>query len=647
MKLFKQIQKKISYLLVLSLVIVSLLGCGDAVSDFEDNGNIPLYSNTLQNVEDSSINIGFFVYEKLFEEYSQVYDTFNATVKLSDGTIVYGIGYSDFSCYFETIEGDKGFFPAGFLISEGDLFISEEEINNGLEITNLDFDSDDFGFVLAYDTESYYEHCVVDGKYVKYGIDDNGVISHTETVFSKEVCDTSLGPLYSYDENKYLYDPDVGNFINLTGQSLAETLDYDAIEQEINKILDEQDEAFATVDLETTVDFAQKAVVSYLLSMQEETFLGCDVKELVKEAESLDPMECFRITPSGNIIIDVRYSPQGNEQVAKWIVGMGCGIAVAGSIAVQAFVPAATPVTGAICGAAIEVFMQVVVENNATSEIEWDKVAVASLSGAIMAWICPMGAATFAKNVSASTGNALLGELAGYGVLTLSNSITAGATNAALAMLDGRSNEEVMDSFYVGATVGACCTILFSISGKIGSHAFKVINETHPDNWLLKLSEKTTTYIGKHQVHIFKDSIEDILSPKTIYQASQSGIKEYNRQIAMATGKKGGAYKEVKIYSNGEFTEVHEIPSFESTGAIKRAEGPSIKMSKEDHRLTASWGNSKEAQLYRKQQSEYMMQGKYREAIQMDIDNIHEQFGNKYDDAIEEMIKYAVSIGWW
>jgi hypothetical protein len=67
-------------------------------------------------------------------------------------------------------------------------------------------------------------------------------------------------------------------------------------------------------------------------------------------------------------------------------------------------------------------------------------------------------------------------------------------------------------------------------------------------------------------------------------------------------------------------------------------------MDKEDHRQTASCGNSKEAQEYRAKQKELINQGKFREALQMDIDDIHEKFGDKYDDAIAEMEEYVKKL---
>lgn len=107
-----------------------------------------------------------------------------------------------------------------------------------------------------------------------------------------------------------------------------------------------------------------------------------------------------------------------------------------------------------------------------------------------------------------------------------------------------------------------------------------------------------------------------------------------------APEKKGGSYKEVKENSEGDTHEVHHMPA-DSASPLERNDGPAIKMEKEDHHQTASYGNSREAREYRAQQQKLIEQGKFREALQMDIDDIHDKFGDKYDDAISEMLEYV------
>lgn len=104
--------------------------------------------------------------------------------------------------------------------------------------------------------------------------------------------------------------------------------------------------------------------------------------------------------------------------------------------------------------------------------------------------------------------------------------------------------------------------------------------------------------------------------------------------------KKGGSYDDVKRTSDGETYEVHHMPA-DSASNLERDDGPAIKMEKEDHRQTASCGSSREAKEYRERQKELIDKGKFREALQMDINDIREKFGDKYDDAIAEMLAYV------
>lgn len=104
--------------------------------------------------------------------------------------------------------------------------------------------------------------------------------------------------------------------------------------------------------------------------------------------------------------------------------------------------------------------------------------------------------------------------------------------------------------------------------------------------------------------------------------------------------KKGGRYADVKKDSDGSTHEVHHMPA-DNASNLERDDGPAIRMEKEDHRKTASCGNSREAREYREKQRKLIEEGKFREALQMDIDDIHEKFGDKYDEEIAEMLEYV------
>ena len=98
----------------------------------------------------------------------------------------------------------------------------------------------------------------------------------------------------------------------------------------------------------------------------------------------------------------------------------------------------------------------------------------------------------------------------------------------------------------------------------------------------------------------------------------------------------GGAYKDVRTAGR----EAHHMPA-KSVSHLGEREGPAISMTPEDHRLTASWGNSKAAQDYRKEQQRLVDEGRFREAQQQDIDHVRKIAGDKYDREISQMIAYT------
>jgi hypothetical protein len=106
-------------------------------------------------------------------------------------------------------------------------------------------------------------------------------------------------------------------------------------------------------------------------------------------------------------------------------------------------------------------------------------------------------------------------------------------------------------------------------------------------------------------------------------------------------GKKGGSYGELKEAGFGwPDSEVHHMPA-KWASELSIGDGPAIVMDKADHRQTASCGLTNEAQEYREKQKEFIENGDFRGALQMDIDDIHDKFGDKYDKSIEDMLKYV------
>jgi hypothetical protein len=60
-------------------------------------------------------------------------------------------------------------------------------------------------------------------------------------------------------------------------------------------------------------------------------------------------------------------------------------------------------------------------------------------------------------------------------------------------------------------------------------------------------------------------------------------------------------------------------------------------MTSVDHAATASYGNRAGAIAYRAEQQALIGQGRYLDAMRMDVNNIRQLFGGKYEGAIQQM----------
>jgi hypothetical protein len=105
----------------------------------------------------------------------------------------------------------------------------------------------------------------------------------------------------------------------------------------------------------------------------------------------------------------------------------------------------------------------------------------------------------------------------------------------------------------------------------------------------------------------------------------------------------GGSYRQVVDGNKGRGGQTHHIPAwgaYDKSNLLSHNDGSSIWMTPEDHRKTASWGRSKEAGAYRDRQKELIDQGRFEDALQMDVDDLRSKFGNTYDPAIQKAQDY-------
>ena len=136
-----------------------------------------------------------------------------------------------------------------------------------------------------------------------------------------------------------------------------------------------------------------------------------------------------------------------------------------------------------------------------------------------------------------------------------------------------------------------------------------------------------------------KQTAVEAAGAKPVQTAEESQL--YSKSAASKTNNAvGGAYKDVATVKNGVAGEVHHTPA-NKINQMKMDDGPAIWMTKQDHQTTSSWGSGLRAKAYRAKQEALIQQGRFREAVQMDINDIHALFGSKYDKNINEMLKYV------
>lgn len=135
------------------------------------------------------------------------------------------------------------------------------------------------------------------------------------------------------------------------------------------------------------------------------------------------------------------------------------------------------------------------------------------------------------------------------------------------------------------------------------------------------------------------------MAGKELPLTESSSIKvteEVADELRAAASFKGGSYSQVRAANVGG--DVHHMPA-RSISPLSTEDGPSIWMETKDHVQTKSYGNSAAARAFRAQEQELISQGRMKDAIQMDIDDIRGLFGNKYNEGIAQMLAYAKRAG--
>ncbi len=408
--------------------------------------------------EDYIGDIETFVYGLLTHTLSYSYDVFPATVQLSDGYSVCGLAFTDYSEAYTDDDETQSYIMSGFLPFVGELDIPQEDFDSGLYIYSREASPENMNFVWKYKSEAFLDHCVVYGAYLQYGVASNGKITYDAVPYTREACDTTLGALYSYDDSRYLCETDFGEYIPITGESLAITFDFAEFEKELNAILEEQNANFMTYDMKSIAYTSKETMVSFFLSLQEETFLGYSVDTLIEITRNLDPLECLRVTSDGLTVIDIQEHPPAEPSaLCKWLVGVSCGIVIAVGMVVSVAATLCPPISalaGSATGTAMEIFSQVIIENTALENLSWSKIGIAAVSGAVSGLVGPYLQAYL--------------NGAGYFIVdSVFDGIIGATEQFAYALIDGESFEDSLAKMGSGFLLGAGISAGFKVAGKV------------------------------------------------------------------------------------------------------------------------------------------------------------------------------------
>ncbi|MDJ0839152.1 MAG: hypothetical protein QNK37_21730 [Acidobacteriota bacterium] len=120
------------------------------------------------------------------------------------------------------------------------------------------------------------------------------------------------------------------------------------------------------------------------------------------------------------------------------------------------------------------------------------------------------------------------------------------------------------------------------------------------------------------------------------YYASRARVLGHN---ASAGGRvvRGGRHRHTKKQGKKHGTESHHLVS-DAISVFAYNDAPALRMDVQDHYLTASHGRrGKKGAAFRKRQERMVQNGEFDRALAYGVKDVRRKFGNKYDDAINDM----------
>ncbi|MGI5171133.1 polymorphic toxin-type HINT domain-containing protein [Spirillospora sp. CA-253888] len=175
--------------------------------------------------------------------------------------------------------------------------------------------------------------------------------------------------------------------------------------------------------------------------------------------------------------------------------------------------------------------------------------------------------------------------------------------------------------------------------------------DLHPGTWL-KTSAGTWVQVVKARSWTARQRVHNLSIDEfhTYHVAAGDADVLVHNVVAGPCAVTGGPYRGAQhkdLLAKKNVTERNHMPASQAITkvfGIPEGQGLAIQMDKLDHHATESWGSGYAGKLHRHHQMFLLRNGRLDEAIQMDIDNIRNLFGSKYDAAINEMLGYRPQL---
>lgn len=390
------------------------------------------------------------MYAIIDTQLSDDYDVFPAYVyHPRTHEVIDGIGFTDNSEQYVSEDG-VGYYASGFISGYNEAPLSEEDIQNGIEIIRPD-DNSDLRYVYCYEVKPFQSHFVANDRYVLFGIDENHSLRFEERSKGTYESQDDYGGLYDYDNKTWL----VGNsndFISVDGNLMAsQSLGAGDVVQALFTQTNQGGYSFTVDNVLNGASNAIYSVQTTLRDAKASSFLGNNIEDLsealnnIQGSDVIDTSkEAFTLHSVPETIGDVNVT-----KLAKVLAIVSTVLSFAGILVCRCLEkvnPVFAVLKGAfaaIQGCAIDLLVQTLLEKKSINEVNWGRLIFSSLSSVLIVYTSSIMGRALTKSISKSAiafgfqNKATLDTMQVFGETFIATLMFGGLSQVAIAAKNG------------------------------------------------------------------------------------------------------------------------------------------------------------------------------------------------------------------